>query len=100
MAKVYRRHRAADDLLEIWLTLSSDGVRRADAYLDKIEQQLKRCAEHPRMGRSRDELAAGLRSLIVYPYVVFYRPIDEGIDVIRVLHGARDLDAVFQSRDD
>jgi len=29
-------------------------------------------------------------------YVIFYRPISEGIEVIRVLHGGRDIERLFQ----
>jgi toxin ParE1/3/4 len=46
-------------------------------------------------GRSREELAPGLRSFLVKQYVIFYRVIPEGIEVIRVLHGSRDMDQVL-----
>jgi plasmid stabilization system protein ParE len=48
------------------------------------------------LGRARLELAPNLRSLLVGDYVMFYRPIDDGIEVVRVLHGARDIDAMFE----
>jgi toxin ParE1/3/4 len=54
-------------------------------------------AAQPMMGRSRDGLAPGMRSSPIGRYVVFYVPLDDGIDVVRVLHGARDIDAVFNS---
>lgn len=47
------------------------------------------------MGRAREELAADLRSFPFGRYVIFYAPVDEGIDVVRVLHSARDVDAAF-----
>jgi toxin ParE1/3/4 len=43
------------------------------------------------MGRKVGELAPNLRSLPVGSYLIFYRPIDDGIQLIRVLHGARDI---------
>ena len=52
-------------------------------------------AAQPMMGRAREELAPGVRSFPFGRYVVFYMPMDDGIDVVRVLHGARDIDAVF-----
>jgi toxin ParE1/3/4 len=45
------------------------------------------------MGRARTELAANLRSFVVLPFVVFYRPCEDTIEVIRVLHGSRDIDS-------
>jgi toxin ParE1/3/4 len=47
------------------------------------------------MGRARQELAASLRSFPFGRYVIFYVPIENGINVVRVLHSARDIDAVF-----
>ena len=47
------------------------------------------------MGRARDELAADLRSFPFGRYVIFYEPIEDGIDVVRVLHSARDIDVAF-----
>lgn len=52
-------------------------------------------AAQPMMGRTREELAPGVRNFPFGRYVVFYMPMDDGIDVVRVLHGARDIDAVF-----
>ena len=47
------------------------------------------------MGRPRDELAPGLRSFAFGRYVVFIQPLADGIDVVRVLHSSRDIDATF-----
>ena len=47
------------------------------------------------MGRPRGELAPRLRSFPVGPYVLFYRPTPNGIEVARVLHGARDIPSLF-----
>lgn len=47
------------------------------------------------MGRAREELAADLRSFPFGRYVIFYAPVEGGIDVVRVLHSARDVDAAF-----
>jgi len=45
----------------------------------------------PEMGRRREELAMHLRSFPVGRYIIFYRSMQEGIEIVRVLHGARDL---------
>ncbi len=46
-------------------------------------------------GIARPELAAGLRCYSVGNYVIYYRPAKDGIEVARVLHGARDVDRLF-----
>ncbi len=47
------------------------------------------------MGRARDELALGLRSMPFGRYVVFYEALPDGIDVVRVLHSSQDTDPQF-----
>ena len=52
-------------------------------------------SQFPNMGKQRDRLLTGLRSFPIPPYIIFYRTITEGIEVVRVLHQARDVDNQF-----
>ena len=52
-------------------------------------------ARNPAAGRERPELVSDLRSFLVGRYILFYRPIDDGVEIVRVLHGARDIDSIF-----
>ena len=65
--------------------------------LTPLTRNFRHLASHPNLGRSRDELAEGLRSFPVGRYVIFYRAIPEGVEIVRVLHGSRDLNAIFTS---
>lgn len=47
------------------------------------------------MGRAREELFANLRSHPFGRYVIFYMPLSNGVDDIRVIHSARDHDSIF-----
>lgn len=51
------------------------------------------------MGQSCDNFANSLRSFPVEDYFIFYRPIDDGVEVVRVISGYRDLETVFLSED-
>jgi toxin ParE1/3/4 len=97
VARVIRHRQALTDLLEIWdhIAAKSDEAR-ATAYIRKIRQKIEALAEQPGMGRSRDELSEGLRSLPVASHLIFYRPLVDGIEVVRVIHGRRDINAVFE----
>jgi plasmid stabilization system protein ParE len=55
-----------------------------------------RCWRHPRAGKRRDDLAAGLRFYPVGNYLVFYVPRNDGIAVARILHGGRDYRQEFR----
>jgi len=47
-------------------------------------------------GRARDEVRPGLRSVVANPHVIFYRvTADEIAQIVRVIDGRRDIDAVF-----
>ena len=49
--------------------------------------------ENPLAGRERPELRKNLRSFPVGNYVVFYSPVSDGIEVVRVMNGRQDIDA-------
>ena len=95
MPQVTRRPLAETDILEIWDYIADDSLTAADRWVDQLDEQFRVLATQPMMGRARNELAPGVRSFPCGRYVVFYVPLDDGIDVVRVLHGARDIDAVF-----
>jgi toxin ParE1/3/4 len=92
--------RAELDLDEIgdYIAQQAD-EERAEAVLRTIAQKIQLHANTPFLGQSRNELLEGMRSFTVYRYIVFYRPLEEGIRVIRVLHGSRDLETQNYSND-
>lgn len=93
--RITRRPLAEADILAIWDYIAEDSPIEADRWVDKLDEKLRLWATQPTMGRSRDELAPGVRSFAVGRYVVFVQPLADGIDVLRVLHGSRDIDANF-----
>lgn len=95
MARITRRPLAAADVLEIWNYIAEDSIEQADRWVDRLDEKLGLIAGQPLMGRARSELAVDIRSFPFGRYVVFYVPIENGIDVVRVLHSARDVDAIF-----
>ena len=95
MPNVFRAPLAERDLEELWRYIANDNPSAADKLIDMIGEKCRLRVVNPEMGQARPELAPGLRSFSVGNYVVFYRPIEGGIEVARVVHGARDLDALF-----
>ena len=96
MARVTRRPQAQADILEIWDYIAEDSLIDADRWVDKLDEKLVLWATQPLMGHNRDELALGIRSMAFGRYVVFFEPLSDGIDVIRVLHGSHDIDTSFE----
>jgi len=95
MPSVLKLPQAESDLDEIWLYIARDSVESADAFLEQIEERCLALAEFPFMGVSRGELAPSLRSVAVGNYIVFYLPAADGVVVVRVLQGMRDIESVF-----
>ena len=98
MARVTRDRAAQRDLDEMWDYVAQESVAAASRLIDTIVEACDRLASQPEMGRLRPELAPNLRSFPVGSYVIFYRPTLDGIEVARVLHGARDIDALFRTQ--
>jgi toxin ParE1/3/4 len=87
---------AEQDLLALWSYLAREASPDvADEQLRSLDRACEALAEWPHSGRARDELFRGVRSIAVAAYVVFYRVEDSAIEIVRVLHGRRDVDAIF-----
>lgn len=86
---------AIADLLEIWCFIAEDNMPAADSVLEVIQEKCNVIANTPGVGRSREDLAPNLRSVVTSSYVIFYRPNETGAEIVRVMHGARDFDAIF-----
>jgi len=96
MAIIFKRPLAELDLLDIWDYIADDSPDRADTFLDRIEAKLSLLAQNPSLGKKRPELLSDLRSFPIGNYVVFYQQVDTGIDVVRLLHGSRDIEEIFR----
>jgi toxin ParE1/3/4 len=96
MPKISKLARAKTDLVEIWDYIADNSEAQADAFIDQIDRKLVLLAENPTIGRMRDELAENMRSFPFGRYVIFYIATSDGIQIVRVLHGARDLATIFR----
>jgi len=97
MARIARSKPARLDTADIWQYIAEDNPIAADKLIELFDKKLKLAAESPGLGRPRDDLMPGLRSIRVSKYLLFYRSVPDGIELIRVLHGARDLPRLFES---
>ena len=90
--------RAVADLIEIWNYIAEDSVANADAFIDKLYNALQALGRQPSLGRLREELAPGMQSFPHGRYVIFYHALTHAIEIVRVLHGARDIESLFEGR--
>jgi toxin ParE1/3/4 len=94
MAQLLKRPQAETDLEEIWWYIAQNNPKNADNFLDFILKQCLFLAQSPYSGKKRDELLQGLRSFPVRNYVIFYFPLENGVEIVRVMHGSRDIDKI------
>ena len=95
MSRVTRTHQADVDLDDIWLHVAMDSPAAADKLIDRIVETCEALAAHPNPGPVRREIAPDLRMLVIGQYLVLYRVRNEGVQVARVVHGARRLEGLF-----
>jgi addiction module RelE/StbE family toxin len=88
---------ARADLLQIHDRIAQDSPSSALRFIDRLEQQCYRLADYPYMGRSRSDLGSGLRSFVVprTRYVIIYRVVTDGIQIIHVRQGGQDLNRLL-----
>ena len=99
MSRVAFTELAENDLTDIWLYIAEDNPDAADRFIDRIYDTChKTLVPSPESGRARPELADSLRSFPVGNYVIFYRPSRQGVQIVRVLSGHRDIPALFHDR--
>jgi len=91
---VIKTLRAERDLDDIWFHIAMDNQTAADRLLDAFMTRARLVATQPNMGYARPELAPELRSFSVGQYVIFYNPLPDGIELVRVRHGKRDLNSL------
>ena len=87
------RHRplARTDRLDIWLHIAEDSLTAADRMLHRFDEVVSMLAEQPHSGAERPGLGTGPRAFPVETFVLYYRIRPDHIEVIRILHAARDV---------
>ena len=86
---------AAKDINSICEYIARQNPAAASKLFDDIRRKCKLVASFPNMGKSYSKIAPRLRGFIVEDYIIFYYPRTDGIDIVRVVSGYRDLESLF-----
>lgn len=87
---------AKRDVEDIWAYIANDNIQAADRVVDGIETALIKLSKRPASGHWREDLAEKrYRFFLVYSYLIVYRHDVKPIQVIRVLHAARDVQGLL-----
>jgi toxin ParE1/3/4 len=99
MPRLTYDQKAEEDLDEIYdfIGVQNKSPAAADAFIDSIRRACEPYARQPLMGESRNEFGPDIRGFShTRNYIVIYRVLDDGIDVLRVIHTARNWRRVFR----
>lgn len=86
---------ARQDLRAIHDYIAANNPKTAKRYIGTLKETCQNLADTPGIGIARQEYH-GLYKFPVGDYLIFYRTGQNGIEVIRILHGSRDIEAVFK----
>jgi toxin ParE1/3/4 len=95
MPEIRRTAQAEEDLIDLWLYIAQDNPSAADRLLDEFEDKFLLLAANPELGPARPHIAAECRYFPMGRYLILYRLIPDGIEVVRVVQGARRLEDLF-----
>ena len=92
---------AERDVAEIVSYIADDSPEAAQRFRRALQATGALLLDMPHIGSMRASDKPALKGIRVVPvrdfdkYAVFYRPVKDGIEIVRVLHGARDYPALF-----
>lgn len=98
---VRKTPRAKADLIDQFEFIGKNNPDAAEQFLDAAEAAFEQLLRMPKMGALREYLSPRLAGLRMWPVpefpreLIFYRPVEDGIEVVRVLHSSRDIAAIF-----
>jgi toxin ParE1/3/4 len=88
---------AVIDVDEIWFYIAQDNPAAAQRTIERIADATARLEDFPASGSPRPDIHPAARSIPAGPYIVYYRIEDKTVDIVRVVHAARDTAVVGES---
>lgn len=91
--------KAEEDLLNIWQYIAEDNQQAATKLLNTLNENFVLLAENKYLGMARPDIMPDLRYFPVKNYLILYRHINNGVEIVRIVHGARNVHALVQLDD-
>lgn len=84
------------DLKEIWSYIAEYSYDAANHAIEELSEKFRLLAENPSIGKNHSQLMVDIRSFPYKKYVIYYFPIENGVEIYRVIHGARNAENLFE----
>jgi toxin ParE1/3/4 len=104
--KIVRYPEVLEELINIAYYIAQDNFEAADHFLEACEETFQQLAQIPFIGSVREFQNQRLKDVRMWrvkgfeKHLIFYRPIQDGIEILHVVHAARDLEALFAEVED
>lgn len=98
--ELYISPKAGQDLEAIGDYIAQDNSDAALQFVLNLRQQCQRIASHPLAYRTRPELGDGIRVAPVGRYLVFFKLSENDVTIVRILHGAREINSFVVDEDE
>lgn len=95
MHRIFRSAQSENDLIAVWRHVASDNVSAATRLLERIDGRIELLSEFPLLGEAQPQFGENTRRIIEGNYLIYYDVQPAAIHVLRVFHGARKLDDLF-----
>ncbi|WP_415896903.1 type II toxin-antitoxin system RelE/ParE family toxin [Neptuniibacter sp. QD57_21] len=86
---------AESDFIHIWQYIAEDSPLNADRFLDYLNSQALKLAHAPQIGTLHLELGPEIRIFPTKNYLLIYKPIPDGILLLRVIHSSIEYTQLF-----
>jgi toxin ParE1/3/4 len=90
---------ATQDLKEIANYFTTNSIEAGEQFFRKFDRRCEQLINFPNIGRSYAEIYPDLRGLPLDGYIIFYRVLDDGIEILRVVNARRDLPSIFEDQE-
>lgn len=104
--RIIIRDKARFDVIETGYYIAVDSLDAADRFAQAVDTAYRQLAEMPDIGALREYKNAELSGMRMWPvpgfrkHLIFYNATKEEVRIIRVLHGAQDIEALFRTYND
>jgi toxin ParE1/3/4 len=97
MLPLIRSAQSEEDLVNIWRYIAADNPTAATRWLERIERRIQSLANFPFLGEQQLQFGEYTRRIVEGNYLIFYDVLPDAVHVLRVFHGARKWNELFDS---
>ena len=78
---------------------TTNNIEAGERFFQDFSRRCQQLVNFPNLGRSYIEIRPNLRGLPLDGYIIFYRLLEDGIEILRVVSGRRDIPSLFQEQE-